>query len=93
VAFIRARVYDFGMGSDPREAQTGRPLFVSRLLFWVFVCSGLFLTLTALLMMLPWLAQPGHARILDLHRYSSLIAVLSASAFAVFNLDTPGGTE
>lgn len=93
VAFIRARVYDFGMDSDPRGAQTGRPLFVSRLLFWVFVCSGLFLTLTALLMMLPWLAQPGHARILDLHRYSSLIAVLSASAFAVFNLDTPGGTE
>ncbi len=93
VVFIRARVYDFGTEADPRGAQTGRLLFVSRLLFWVFVSSGLLLTLTALLMMLPWFAQPGHAGILDLHRYSALIAVLSASAFAVLNLDTRGGTE
>jgi len=93
VAFIRARLYDFGLEKDPRGAQTGWLLFVSRLLFWAFVCSGLLLTLTALLMMLPWLAQPGHAWILGLHRYSALIAVLSASAFAVLNLDTPGGTE
>jgi cytochrome b subunit of formate dehydrogenase len=93
VIFIRARVYDFGVEIDPRGAQTGRLLFVSRLLFWVFAGSGLLLTLTALLMMLPWFAQPGHALILDLHRYSALVAVLSASAFAVLNLDTPGGKE
>ncbi len=90
---IRARVYDFSDESDPRGAQDGRLLFVSRLLFWVFAGSGLLLIVTALLMMLPWFAQPGHASILDLHRYSALISVLSASAFAVLNLDTPGGQD
>jgi cytochrome b subunit of formate dehydrogenase len=90
---IRARVYDFGDESHPRGAQDGRLLFVTRLLFWVFAGSGLLLIVTALLMMLPWLAQPGHVRILDLHRYSALISVLSASAFAVLNLDTPGGMD
>jgi cytochrome b subunit of formate dehydrogenase len=86
-------VYDFGDESHPRGAQDGRLLFVTRLLFWVFAGSGLLLIVTALLMMLPWLAQPGHVRILDLHRYSALISVLSASAFAVLNLDTPGGMD
>jgi hypothetical protein len=93
VVFIRARLYDFGREPDPRGAQSGRTLFVSRLLFWVFVSAGFLLTLTALLMMLPWFAQPGHAGVLDLHRYSALVAVLTAAAFSVLNLDTPGGSE
>ncbi len=92
-ALIRARTYDFSDESDPRGAQSGHQLFVSRLLFWTFTGSGLLLIVTALLMMLPWFAQPGHGQILGLHRYSALLSVLSALAFAVHNLDTPGGRD
>jgi hypothetical protein len=48
---------------------------------------------TALFMMLPWFAQPGHAGLLGLHRYCALLSVLSALAFAILNLDTPGGQD
>ena len=93
VVFIRARVYDLGLMTDPRGAQTGHLFLASRLLFWVFAGSGLILMLSALFMMQPWFGQPGHAMILHLHRYGALVAVLSASAFAVLNLESPGGAE
>ncbi len=93
VVFFRARVYDFSQTDDPRGSQAGSMLLFSRLLFWIFVGSGLALVLTALFMMLPLLAQPGHIKIVDVHRYSALTAVLSALTFAVFNLDTPHGRE
>ena len=44
-------------------------------------------------MMLPLFAQPGHVLIVELHRYSALAAVLSALAFAVLNLASPGGGD
>ena len=93
VVIFRARVYDFSQTDDPRGSQSGVMLLISRLLFWIFVISGLALILTALFMMLPLFPQPGHIKIVDAHRYSALISVLSALAFAVFNLDTPYGRE
>jgi hypothetical protein len=90
---LRARVYDFGDATDPRGAQSGRLLLYTRLLFWIFAASGLLVIVSALFMMLPWFAQPAHAGLLDLHRYCALICVLTALAFAVLNLDTPGGPD
>ncbi len=91
VVILRARVYDLSQPEDPRAAQSGTLLLISRLLFWAFVISGLALVLTALFMMLPLFAQAGHVRIVETHRYCALVSVLSAGAFAVLNLDTPHG--
>lgn len=93
VVIFRARIYDFSQMDDPRGSQSGAMLLTSRILFWVFVISGLTLVLTALFMMLPLFAQPGHVKIVYTHRYSALTAVLSALAFAVLNLDIPHGRE
>ncbi len=93
VVLLRARIYDFSQTDDPRAAQSGTLLLISRLLFWIFVISGLALVLTALFMMLPLFVQAGHVRIVETHRYCALTSVVSALAFAVLNLDTPHGRE
>ncbi len=92
VVLIRARVYRLDLpeqrGGDTREVSSA-----SRWLFWMFVLSGLMLVATALLMMVPLLAQSLHIMTVEVHRYSALAAVLAAAAFAVVNLDSPGGTH
>ena len=94
VVMIRAGTYAFSAseGAVP-EPQDPPPPLVSRLLFWTFTGSGLLLISTALLMMLPLFAQPGHALVVELHRYSALAAVLSALAFAILNLAPPDGGD
>jgi hypothetical protein len=94
VVMIRAGIYALSSpGNEGADSQDPAPPLVSRLLFWVFAGSGLLLILTALLMMLPLFAQPGHALTVELHRYSALAAVLSALAFATLNLTPPGGGD
>ncbi|MDH7512065.1 MAG: hypothetical protein QHH14_03845 [Clostridiales bacterium] len=48
------------------------------LLFWLFILSGLSLGLTALLSMLPYFAFEAQVDIIGVHRYSGLVALLSA---------------
>jgi hypothetical protein len=92
VVLIRARIYRLDLpalqGEEPRGASPA-----SRWLFWIFVLSGLMLVTTALLMMLPLFAQSLHFMTVEIHRYSALAAVLAAAAFAVENLDRPGGLD
>ncbi len=53
------------------------PLLTS-LLFWLFILSGLSLGLTALFSMLPYFAFEAQVDIIGVHRYSGLVALLSA---------------
>ncbi len=49
--------------------------------FWIFALSGLLLTVSAFIPMFPILRYGGLKLMFDLHRYSALAAVLSATAF------------
>jgi len=57
-----------------------------KILFWLFVISGLLLALTALSLMLPVFSLTAQLVVIDIHRYSALGALLSAIAFFYFTL-------
>jgi hypothetical protein len=57
-----------------------QPLLRS-LLFWLFVLSGLSLGLTALFSMLPYFTFEAQVALIGVHRYSGLVALLSAIFF------------
>lgn len=58
--------------------------------FWLFVMAGLFLTLSALLPMLPLLRTTGQKLMLEFHRYSALALLLAAMVFAGLELFESG---
>jgi hypothetical protein len=58
--------------------QTRRFFWLPRATFWVAVVGGLVVTLTMLLSMLPLFGTDALHRLLDLHRYSGLVAVVAA---------------
>ncbi|MBI5687034.1 MAG: hypothetical protein HZC54_18340 [Verrucomicrobia bacterium] len=45
-------------------------------LLWTLVIGGLGVTLTAVVMMQPWFGPHGQEMLVELHRYSSLLAVV-----------------
>ena len=51
-------------------------------LFWVFTLAGFSLTVSALLPMLPWFHYQGQVVLFAWHRWSALVALLAAVAFA-----------
>jgi hypothetical protein len=54
---------------------------ISSVLFWLFVLSGLSLTVTALGSMLPYFSFDTQVGLVVTHRYSALISVLAAIVF------------
>lgn len=52
-----------------------------KLCFWAFAASGLALILTAALAMVPWLGTEGQHRIIAMHRWFSLLAVVAAIGY------------
>ena len=54
--------------------------------FWIFVASGLCLIITALTLMLPYFTVNSQLDMFEIHRYSALVSLLSAIAFAYFSL-------
>lgn len=74
---FRARIYRL----DLQDAKPNARDWILSLLFWAFTLFGFILIVTALLMMLPWISYPEHIKIVSLHRYSALLAVLSAITF------------
>jgi cytochrome b subunit of formate dehydrogenase len=54
------------------EAETGG----CKCLLWTLVVGGLGVTLTAVVMMQPWFGTHGQETLVELHRYSSLLAVV-----------------
>ncbi|MGB2844334.1 MAG: hypothetical protein WBC02_05735, partial [Candidatus Aminicenantaceae bacterium] len=57
-----------------------------KILFWLFVISGLLQALTALSLMLPVFSLTTQMSVVAIHRYSALGALLSAIAFFYFTL-------
>ncbi len=56
-------------------------LRVQNAAFWLFALAGFCLAVSALAPMLPFLAYRGQQLMFELHRYSALLAVLTAVAF------------
>jgi hypothetical protein len=70
--------------------RTGPVPLIQKILFWLFVISGFLLILTALTSMLPAFSLKDQLSMADIHRYSALVALLSAIAFAYFTLVKDG---
>jgi putative solute:sodium symporter small subunit len=77
LALSWAHLNQFDVG--PSTGATPPPKFnwLPKLMFWVILVSGLVVTMTMLLSMLPVFGSDGLRFLLDLHRYSGLIVVLA----------------
>lgn len=69
----------FGRGAQTEEQETYAPRFfwLPKLMFWLFLASGLTVVLTMLLSMLPIFGTDGLEALLDVHRYAGLMAVVT----------------
>jgi hypothetical protein len=69
-----------GRPSAESEQAATAPRFswFPRLMFWLLLASGFVVTMTMLLSMLPLFGTDGLHRLLDIHRYSGLVAVVAA---------------
>ncbi len=64
--------------SSPDEGSTpGRFFWLPKLTFWILLASGIVVTGTMLVSMLPLFGTDGLERLLELHRYSGLAAVVA----------------
>ena len=79
---LRARSYVFSSEEEKIEKKSASTR--SRIYFWLFIMAGLFLIVTALVMMLPTFSLKVQIDLFEVHRYSALIAVLAAVAFLYF---------
>lgn len=69
----------FGGRRDSEEDETTAPRFfwVPKVMFWIVLTSGLAVTGTMLLSMLPLFGTDGQHCLLDIHRYSGLVVVVA----------------
>ncbi len=69
----------FGRPGHPAAEDTFLPRFfwLPRVVFWLFLWAGLAAMLTMLVSMLPLFGTEGLERLLDLHRYAGLLAVVT----------------
>ncbi|MFW6171111.1 MAG: hypothetical protein ACODAD_11520 [Planctomycetota bacterium] len=63
--------------SEPQQTQAPRFFSTTKVMFWLFLASGFVVVLTMLLSMLPVFGTEGMHILLDIHRYSGLIAVIA----------------
>ncbi|TEU03210.1 MAG: hypothetical protein E3J22_09000 [Candidatus Aminicenantes bacterium] len=87
---LRARHYRLdadepAQGKDTPASGGKAALPWSPIFFWVFVASGLCLIVTALTLMLPYFSLIIQLDFFEVHRYSALVSLLSAIAFAYFS--------
>lgn len=59
------------------ETAPARFFWVPKVMFWIVLTSGLVVTATMLLSMLPLFGTDGQHCLLDIHRYSGLVAVVA----------------
>jgi len=93
VVVLQAPIFIFGtaVAEFSKDLQGGRKrvrsiTVIQKILFWLFVISGFLLILTALSLMVPAFSLKDQLSMVDIHRYSALVASLSAVAFAYFTL-------
>ncbi len=69
----------FGCRCASEEEETPAPRFfwVPKVMFWLILTSGLAVTGTMLLSMLPLFGTDGQHCLLDIHRYSGLVVVVA----------------
>lgn len=89
---LRARHYSFdtevpdhGQAASSPEGKSTTTTPWSKIFFWLFATSGLCLTVTALILMLPYFSLAAQMDIFEIHRYSALVSLLSALAFTYFS--------
>lgn len=98
VAFLKARRFTF----DPRPlvlpgdmAGVRRfripwgPRDWAKVFFWIFLAAGASTAVSALLPMLPWFHYQEQIILFGWHRWSALVSLLAAVAFADFELFAP----
>jgi cytochrome b subunit of formate dehydrogenase len=68
----------FGRGPAGTDEETYAPRFfwIPKVMFWLFLTSGLIVVMTMLLSMLPLFGTHGLHVLLDIHRYAGLLAVV-----------------
>ncbi len=62
---------------------------VTSVLFWLFLLTGLSLAVSALFPMMPWFPYKGQMILFGWHRWSALISLLAAIAFAELEFFRP----
>ncbi len=90
---MRARHYRLDAENIMRDKKTqiseGKNTFQiswQTIFFWICVASGLCLIISALTLMLPYFTVNVQLDMFEVHRYSALVSLLSAIAFAYFSL-------
>ncbi len=88
ILFFRAKDYTFlnqKTASDATATGTLRSAFsqlpLPAILFWLFIISGLFLATTSLLSMLPYFSYKTQLGLVETHRYSALVSLITAILF------------
>ena len=61
--------------------------FLLKVLFWIFVVSGLCLTLTSLSSMVSFLTMPVQIRMIGWHRFCGFLSLFAASLFVYYAID------
>jgi hypothetical protein len=98
VAYLRARRFTFNPGTLalPGDMESVRrfqipwgPRDWAKVIFWVFLAAGVSVAASALLAMLPWFHYQGQIILLGWHRWSALVSLLAAIAFADLELFAP----
>jgi hypothetical protein len=97
-AFLRARRFTFNPGplSLPGDLDIVRRFKIpwgaqdwAKVFFWLFLVAGFSLAASALLPMLPWFPYQGQVILFGWHRWSALVLLVAAIAFADLELFRP----
>lgn len=72
-----AHLNQFEVGPSTGAVPPPKFSWLPKLMFWVIIASGLVVTMTMLIGMLPIFGSDGFHVLLDIHRYSGLIVVLA----------------
>jgi hypothetical protein len=98
IAFLRARRFTFNPGplALPGDLDAIRKFRIpwdardwAKGFFWLFLLAGFSLAASALLPMLPWFPYEGQIILFGWHRWSALVSLLAAIAFADLELFRP----
>jgi hypothetical protein len=98
VAYLRARRFTFHPGTLalPGDLDSIRRFEIpwgardwAKVVFWIFLAANVSVAASALLPMLPWFHYQGQIILLGWHRWSALVSLLAAIAFADLELFAP----
>lgn len=73
-----ANRFQLGVAADSETAASQQFLGLAKVAFWTILISGLVVSGTMIVSMLPWLGTNGQQLMLDVHRYAGLVCVVAA---------------